>query len=482
MRPSQFVALLFAALALIIILLGGAGLWALISSGIVPEPKPVVMIGGGGILLALAALLGVWIFLELRLVRPVDAITREVETLTHARSVRPMKIADGHVTGGLVDALQGLVAKFIAARQETDNAVSIAIKNSQVLRRRLEAILLDLSEGVIVCNLDNRILLYNQSAMHILDRPEALGLGRRLFAMFERGPILEQLADLTARQRADTKRKLRVRRRLTCERLDGGAPVDVSIALICSDAVETEGYVMTFTQPETDQLEEDTLPPRPEFYDFDLFTRQPDCAVTEIPLRDLRCVVFDTETTGLEPSKGDEIVSIGAVRIVNSRTVRGETFEQLVHPGKEIPKASIRFHGIKDADVKGAPPIGKVLPRFHSFVGRSVLVAHNAAFDMRFLELKEKATGVAFTTPVLDVLLLSAFLHDHATDHSLGATAERLGVEISHRHTALGDALMTAQLFLEMLPLLHERGVTTLGDALDVSAKMTAIRREQAKF
>jgi DNA polymerase-3 subunit epsilon len=258
--------------------------------------------------------------------------------------------------------------------------------------------------------------------------------------------------------------------------------VEARLALICSDEVETEGYVLTFNGGHDEGEEEHVLPPRPEFYDFDLFKRQPDRAVTEIPLGELRCVVFDAETTGLQPSKGDELISIGAVRVVNGRIVSGETFEQLIHPGRKIPKASIRFHGITDEDVKGAPSAEGVLPRFRAFVGRSVLVAHNAAFDMKFLELKQKASGVTFDNPVLDVLLLSAFLHDHAEDHSLDATAHRLGVEVSGRHSALGDAMTTAQIFVAMLGPLHQRGVETLGDALDVSEKMVAIRKKQAQF
>ncbi len=482
MRPGLYLALLLAVLALFIILLGGAAVWAIIATGMAPEPRAVLLIGSAGILLLLALLVGVWVALELRLVRPVEAITREIETLSHARTVRPIEIADGHVTGGLVDALQELIAKFIAARQQTHETVANAVERGETYKRRLEAILLDMSEGVIVCNLDNRILLYNQAAVRILKRPEALGLGRRLFAMFDRGPVLENLSDLIARQRADKTRKLRVRRQISCERHDDGAPVNVRLALICSDAVETEGYVLTFTETEDTDEEEDTLPPRPEFYDFDLFTRQPDREVTEIPLRELRCVVFDTETTGLEPSEGDEMISIGAVRVVNGRIVRGETLEQLINPGRTIPKASTRFHGLTDEDVRDMPLAKDALPRFHAFAGRAVLVAHNAAFDIKFLELKEKAAGLSFTNPVLDVLLLSAFLHDHASDHSLGATAERLGVDISNRHTALGDALSTAEIFLAMLDPLHQRGVITLGDALNVSEKMVKIRKQQAKF
>ncbi|MFQ5626671.1 MAG: exonuclease domain-containing protein, partial [Methyloligellaceae bacterium] len=384
---------------------------------------------------------------------------------------------------GLSHAVQDLIARFIASRTKRQEAIDTALERGDTYKRRLETILLDLSEGVIVCNLDNRVLLYNQAAAHILKRPESLGLGRRLFGLFERKPILKVLEELTAKQRADKTRKLRTRRALTCERLDGGANIDAWLALICSDEVETEGYVLSFA-PAADMGDKagDALPPRPEFYDFNLFKRQPDRKITDIPLKELRCVVFDTETTGLEPSNGDELISIGAVRIVNGRKVRGETFEQLINPGRKIPKSSTRFHGLTDKDVKDKPDAKAVLPRFHRFCGRSVLVAHNAAFDMKFLELKEKLSNVSFQNPVLDVLLLSAFLHDHVSDHSMNAMAERMGVDILDRHTALGDARTTAAIFIAMLDPLAGRGVVTLGDALKVSSKQVKIRKQQAKF
>jgi len=186
-------------------------------------------------------------------------------------------------------------------------------------------------------------------------------------------------------------------------------------------------------------------------------------------LGELAYTVFDTETTGLEPSAGDEIISIGAVRIVNGRLLKNEVFEKLVDPQRPLNPASARVHGIDAAALAGQPTIETVLPEFHRFCEDTVLVAHNAAFDMRFLELKEKAAGVRFDQPVLDTLLLSAVAHPDFADHRLEAIAERLGVPVLGRHTALGDALVTGEVLLRLLVLLGERGIATLGEALDAS-------------
>ena len=212
------------------------------------------------------------------------------------------------------------------------------------------------------------------------------------------------------------------------------------------------------------------LPARPVYTDF---IADEDAAETarlkDRALDSLSFVVFDTETTGLAPLGGDEILSLAGVKIVNMGIIVGETFDRLVDPRRGIPQSSIRFHGITDEMVRGMPHIEETLKAFHDFVGDSVLVGHNAAFDMRFLRIKEGRAGVRFKGPVLDTLGLSRYLHDHTPEHSLDAVAKRLGVEVRDRHTALGDSLITAQVFIKFLYLLKTQGITTLGRALEVS-------------
>jgi len=229
--------------------------------------------------------------------------------------------------------------------------------------------------------------------------------------------------------------------------------------------------------------EEIQLPPRPEYYDFDLmyahsFTGE----LGNRPLKDLTYVVFDTETTGLRPTAGDEIISIAAVRVTQGRVLSGETFDSLVNPGRSIPKDSIRFHGITDDMVRDQPPITEVLPRFHQFVGDAVLVAHNAAFDMKFLKLKEAHCGVSFTNPVVDTLLLSLLVEGADEDHSLDGICERLNIVVENRHSALGDALTTAHVLVHLLDRLEAMDIHTFGQAMNVSSMEAQIHFRAAHF
>ena len=211
---------------------------------------------------------------------------------------------------------------------------------------------------------------------------------------------------------------------------------------------------------------------RPEYYDFNLFRQTEESrALDDRLLAELTYTVFDTETTGLEPSAGDEIIQIGATRIVNGRLLRGESIDRIIDPRRPLRPEGIPIHGITEEMVAGQPTIDQVLPAFHAFSEDTVLVAHNAAFDMRFLQIKEEATGICFRQPVLDTLLLSAVIHPNQESHKLEAICERLGINVIGRHTALGDAIVTGEVFLKMIPLLAEMGINTLREAREAAER-----------
>ena len=232
-------------------------------------------------------------------------------------------------------------------------------------------------------------------------------------------------------------------------------------------------FVLPVAKPALEMEQEERVrgAGRPEYYDFDLFRFDDQSIDLDRKLSELTYTVFDTETTGLEPSKGDEIIQIGAARIVNNRLLRQETFNQIVDPEIPLKPESIPIHGITEDMVRGQPNIDVVLPAFHEFCEDTVLIAHNAAFDMRFLQLKEDRTGIRFTQPVLDTLLLSAVVHPNQESHKLDIILERLGIVIDKRHNALEDALATGEVFLKLVKLLEEMGIVTVRQALEAAEK-----------
>lgn len=202
-----------------------------------------------------------------------------------------------------------------------------------------------------------------------------------------------------------------------------------------------------------------------------LSERTQDASLLDRPLDNLTYTAFDTETTGLQPSKGDEIIQIGALYVVDGHIQADQAFEALIDPQRPINPESEKIHGITPAMLAGKPTISTVLPRFHEFCAGSVLLGHNVAFDMRFLQLKEQMTGVVFDQPLVDTLLLSAVAFPNQLHHTLDSCMALLGVEIKHRHSAYSDAVATAQVFLKLLPLLAECGILTLRQAIEASKK-----------
>ncbi len=175
--------------------------------------------------------------------------------------------------------------------------------------------------------------------------------------------------------------------------------------------------------------------------------------------------VIDTETTGLRPDAGDEVISIACVRVVGAR-IQNEPFYTLVDPGREVPELATTITGITTEQVQGQPQLEKVLPRVLREMAGGVVTGFNIQFDLVFLNngLKRKCGATLNPPVVLDVLSLCRALKPRARYFGLGVMAREYQISIKDRHTALGDALITARLLLCLLPELEARGIRTLRD------------------
>ena len=645
----------------------------------------------GAALLAVIAAVA-WL-LHSRLARPLDRLALDLAIVVRDNPGHALRVGDRHWLKRIVDGLDTVRGRLADAEAQRVQAVAKVERRGEEQKRWLEAVLLDLTEGIIVCNLQHQVLLYNQVAAELLGDAQPLGLGRPLFPTLTREPVLHALERQMQRHESGW---AGASERFMCGAADGRRLLGARIGLVLDAKAAPSGYVLSFAElgdeatalakrddllqlatdgfrapvanlraaAETlsehpdiadadreafqrvildesavlvDRLEalarsyrdlgagrwmmgeiyssdliaslirrlagtglrltatglpqwlygdslsllvvldfllrqlhaatgveafdvalsasdhriyldliwEGTaipegqidewldrplvgglgpltgravlnrhgsdawsqpagpgsarlrlplasvegrptrqrrpIPQRPEFYDFDLL-RQPLPAkwFAERPLKQLTCVAFDLETTGLRPSEGDAVVSIAGVRLVNGRILTMETFERLVNPGRTIPESSASIHGITDEMVRDKPPFALVLSDFHRFAADSVLVAHNAAFDLTFL-YRAAEGRLSFDQPVIDTLLLSAHLDPQETDHSLDAIAARFGLSIVDRHSALGDSLATAAVLLRLIDRCEERGITRLGQliaATDMVGRLRAHRQQ----
>lgn len=196
--------------------------------------------------------------------------------------------------------------------------------------------------------------------------------------------------------------------------------------------------------------------------------------VLDIPLDELSVVVFDLETTGFYPYKGDSILSIGAVKVQGGQVCTNDTFYTLVYSEESLSDEIAGLTGISEKDLKEAPPLRDVLKAFYAFVQGDVLVAHHAHHEKQFMS---HATWLAlrksFQHRIVDSAFLTKIAHQDQNLATLDQCCEYYGIAIERRHHALYDALAAAELWVEGICELREAGVTCLKDMYTHLATLT---------
>ena len=184
----------------------------------------------------------------------------------------------------------------------------------------------------------------------------------------------------------------------------------------------------------------------------------------------MREIVFDTETTGLNPHAGDRIIEIGCVELVN-RCETGRTFHAYFNPGRSIPPEAVAVHGLNDSFLADKPFFADQLRALLAFIDEDPLIAHNAEFDFGFVNMELRLCGKVHLSPARMICTQALARQRHpGAKHTLDALCTRYGIDRSQRvkHGALIDAQLTAQLYVElsggrqigfMLPPEREAGV-----------------------
>lgn len=186
-------------------------------------------------------------------------------------------------------------------------------------------------------------------------------------------------------------------------------------------------------------------------------------------------VVFDVETTGLS-AVYDTIIELAAVKIHDGEII--DRFESFANPHHRLSATTINLTGITDDMVENAPEVAEVIRNFHDWVGDAVLVAHNASFDMGFLNVGYKNIGLEKAkNPVIDTLELGRFLYPELKNHRLNTLAKKFDIELTQHHRAIYDAEATGYLLLKMLKDSLEKGIEYHDQFNDNMGKGNAYQR-----
>lgn len=398
----------------------------------------------------------VWLLFDEHVAKAVEGMAAQLSVRTHSKVGAHIDADMAKYLGDLAPAARAMHEKLSTSTSTVQETVEEHTNRLRRQRDQLLRILSDLPIATIVARQDHQIVLYDGQAADLMERDAPARLNGSVFDYLDETAIRGVLSDLAATQ---SRRQ--------------------AIALVGKSGATYAGHIRLFDDDAGYTLMLEPLSPeasRPLVYDLDLMTKRSADDPNETPLRDLCFVVFDSETTGLSPVR-DEVLQLGAVRVVNGKIIETERFDELVNPGRPIPAASTKVHGISNDMVREAAPFTDVSRKFHKFARDAVIIAHNAPFDMAFLHRVSKQTGLRFDHPVLDTVHLSAVVFGGSAEHTLDALCQRLDIHIPAdlRHTALGDAQATAEVFVALLPLLEARGLITFGQIKDAVQKHSRI-------
>ncbi len=404
----------------------------------------------------MAASVAVWLLFDENVAKPIDKLAASMRVRAHAGVQADLDKHAARYLGDLAPAAEAVSVQLDRKTLDTAELVAFETQRLDQDRARLANLLTEIPVAIVIVGPSHQIVLYDGQAAQVLAQIAPPRLNASLFDYIDKECLLAAHARLLETESEQV---------FQARGSHGNFAFDARIKPLGY----APGYMLVINDAQV-LIEPDAA--RPLTYDFELLEKQAHGDFWQTPLSDISFVVFDCETTGLLPHK-DEVVQLGATRVVRGGIVEGEILNQLVNPGRPIPPASTKVHHISDDMVADAPGIHTVAMEFHHFARDAVIVAHNAPFDMAFLRRHAKDMDITWDHPILDTVLLSAVLFGITESHTLDSLCSRLGVTIPEalRHTALGDARATAEVLCLMLPMLTSRGFVTLGDVIEQTRK-----------